>query len=72
MALEQRILGLFGSRILPLDVAAARAYAVIRSRAKSAGKAIGAADGYIAAVATAHRFAVATRDTGPFEAVACT
>jgi len=35
---------------------------------KSVGKAIGASDGYIAAIAAAHGFAVATRDTGPFDA----
>jgi predicted nucleic acid-binding protein len=67
-ALEGRILSLFGSRILAFDTAAADAYAVIRARAKAAGKTIGASDGYIAATAAAHSFAVATRDTGPFEA----
>jgi toxin FitB len=67
-ALENRIITLFGSRVLPFDSAAANAYAVIRVRAKAAGKAIGAADGYIAATAAAHGFTVATRDTGPFEA----
>ena len=67
-ALDARIIALFGPRILVFDMAAAEAYAVIRARAKTAGKAIGAADGYIAAIAAAHGFAVATRDTAPFEA----
>jgi predicted nucleic acid-binding protein len=67
-ALEGRILSLFGSRVLAFDTAAADAYALIRARAKAAGKTIGASDGYIAATAAAHGFAVATRDTGPFEA----
>lgn len=67
-ALEDRIIALFGPRVLAFDAAAADAYAVIRARAKSAGKAIAAADGYIAATAAAHGFAIATRDTGPFEA----
>ncbi len=68
MALEGRIIALFGPRLLPFYSAAADAYALIRTRAKAAGKAISTADGYIAAIAAAHGFAVATRDTGPFEA----
>ncbi|WP_307268673.1 type II toxin-antitoxin system VapC family toxin [Labrys wisconsinensis] len=67
-ALEGRILALFGSRVLAFDTAAADAYAVIRARAKAAGRAIAAADSYIAATAAAHGFAVASRDTEPFEA----
>jgi predicted nucleic acid-binding protein len=67
-AFENRIVMLFGLRILPFDVAAAEAYAAIRSHARQAGKAIGATDGYIAATAAAHRCAVATRDASPFEA----
>jgi toxin FitB len=41
----------------------------LRARARTAGQAIATADGYIAAIAVAHGFAVATRDTSPFEAV---
>lgn len=67
-ALDERIFSLFGSRILAFDTAAADAYAVIRGRARAEGKSIGASDGYIAATAAALGFAVATRDTGPFEA----
>lgn len=67
-ALEKRIVGLFKGRILSFDIASADAYAIIRSRARLSGQAIGASDGYIAATAAAHGFAVATRDTGPFEA----
>jgi predicted nucleic acid-binding protein len=67
-ALESRIVALFETRLLPFDAAAADAYALIRARAKTAGKAIGAADGYIAATAAAHGFTIATRDTAPFEA----
>lgn len=37
-------------------------------RARAQGQAIGKADGYIAATAAAHGLAVATRDTGPFQA----
>lgn len=71
-ALERRIFALFGARILPFDTAAADAYAVIRAHARKAGKAIGATDGYIAATAAAHGFAVATRDIAPFEAAGVT
>jgi predicted nucleic acid-binding protein len=38
------------------------------ARAKEAGKAVGKADGYIAATAAARGLMVATRDTSPFEA----
>jgi predicted nucleic acid-binding protein len=38
------------------------------AQAKAAGRAIGKADGYIAATAAAHGLMVATRDTSPFEA----
>jgi toxin FitB len=59
---------LFGDRLLPFDVPAAQAYATLVSAARSAGHAIGVADGQIAAIATAKGLAVATRDIGPFEA----
>lgn len=66
--LERKVLPLFVGRILPFDLDASRAYADLMSRAKASGRAIGKADGYIAAAAMAHGFAVATRDAGPFEA----
>ena len=66
--MESRIIALLGPRLLSFDSAAADAYALIRARAKAVGKVIAAVDGYIAATAAAHGFAVATRDTGPFEA----
>lgn len=64
--LEQSILPLFAGRILPFDEPIAAIYAQIRSHAKTQGKAIAAADGYIAATAKQHRLTVATRDTSPF------
>jgi toxin FitB len=67
-SLDQRVVPLFEGRIMPFDAAASHAYAVLRARARSQGKAIGVADGYIAAIAASHDFIVATRDTGPFEA----
>lgn len=59
---------LFAGRILPFDEAASVAYAALRARARHRGESIGITDGYIAAIATAHRYAVATRDRAPFEA----
>lgn len=67
-SLEQHIMPLFVSRILPFDTAASESYAVLRARARAEGKAITPADGYIAATAMAHGLIVATRNTSPFEA----
>lgn len=67
-ALEERILPLFKNRMLSFDDSASKAYASIRVCARKAGMAISAADGYIAATAAAHGFAIATRDVGPFMA----
>ena len=67
-SLQQRILPLFHGRILPFDEAASETYGVLRARARSQGKAIASADGYIAATAIHHGLMVATRDTAPFEA----
>ncbi|MBE7245787.1 MAG: type II toxin-antitoxin system VapC family toxin [Actinomycetospora chiangmaiensis] len=66
--MERELLPAFSGRILPFDLDASRHYAAFMARARAAGQAIGTADGYIAASATARGFAVATRDTGPFEA----
>ncbi len=71
-SLEQRIVPLFTGRILPFDTAASEAYAELRARARLEGRAIAAADGYIAAIALTHGLMVATRDTGPFEAAGLT
>lgn len=64
--LEQVVLPLFAKRILPFDDAMAGCYATIRADARSKGKAIAAADGYIAATAQQYGFIVATRDGAPF------
>lgn len=66
--LEKEVLPTFAGRVLPFDLDASQAYADLMARARAAGKAIGKADGYIAATATACGFMVATRDIGPFEA----
>jgi predicted nucleic acid-binding protein len=66
--LEREVLPLFQGRVLPFDLEASRAYAELMARAKTTGKAVGKADGYIAATALSRGFAVATRDSSPFEA----
>jgi hypothetical protein len=59
---------LFESRILPFDQQAAKVYAPLVGRARADGRAISVSDGQIAAIAIVHGFAVATRDSAPFEA----
>lgn len=66
------VLELFAGRILPLDTEAARRYAGLAVRARAAGKGFPTPDGYIAAIAAAHGFAVASRDTSPFMAAGLT
>ena len=67
-SIETRVLPLFTGRVLAFDLPASQAYADLMTRARAAGLAIGAADGYIAATAAANRMAVATRDAEAFEA----
>lgn len=66
--LEGEVLPLFSGHILSFDLDASKAYAALMVEARAAGKAIGTADGYIAAIARASGFMVATRDVRPFEA----
>ena len=66
--LEKRVLPLFAGRVLPFDLACTQAYAELLTKARAAGLAVATADGYIAAIAATNGFAVASRDTGPFEA----
>lgn len=70
--LEKRVLPLFAGRVLPFDLACTGPYAALMAKARGAGLAIATADGYIAAIAAVNGFAVATRDTGPFEAAGVT
>lgn len=72
VSLERRVVPLFAGRILSFDEAASQAYATLRTRARAAGQAIAPADGYIAAIAASQGFAIATRDTSPFEAAKLT
>ena len=57
---------LFDARFLPFDTEAARRYAGLAVRARRAGKGFPTPDGNIAAIAAAHGFAVASRDTSAF------
>ncbi|RDJ25294.1 type II toxin-antitoxin system VapC family toxin [Bosea caraganae] len=68
MRLDRDVIPLFDGRILSFDRRAAEAYAELRAKARLDGRAIAQTDGYIAAIAAAHGFAVATRDIGAFEA----
>ena len=67
-SLETQVLPLFAGRVLPFDLSCTQAYAELMAKARALGLAIASADGYIAAIAAANGLAVATRDTGPFEA----
>lgn len=70
--LERRVLPLFAGRVLPFDLSCTQAYAELIAGAKKAGIAISAPDAFIAAIALANGFAVATRDTSPFETAGAT
>lgn len=60
------VLELFEERIVSFDIEAARRYADLAVKARAAGKGFPTPDGYIAAIAAAHGFAVASRDTSAF------
>jgi predicted nucleic acid-binding protein len=58
----------FAERFLVFDREAAESYATLASRGSARGYPISVADCQIAAIAAAHGFTVATRDTAPFKA----
>ena len=66
------VLELFAGRILPFDIGAARRYADLAVKARAAGKGFPIPDGYIAAIAASHEFAVASRDASAFIAAGLT
>lgn len=66
--LEKRLLPMFANRVLPFDMACTTAYAELLAKSRSVGLALETADAFIAAVARAHGFTVATRDISPFKA----
>jgi predicted nucleic acid-binding protein len=68
-ALTEQVLALFGSRVLPFDTRAAEAFAKNHASAQIQGNPIGFADCAIASIASAHGYAVATRNTRDFKGV---
>ena len=71
-AAVEGLLELFSARILPFDTEAARRYGDLAVKARTAGKGFPTPDGYIAAIAAAHGFAVASRDPSAFDAAGLT
>lgn len=61
------LLDLFQGRILAFDTDAARHYADLAVTAKNVGQSFPTPDGYIAAIAAARGYIVASRDTTPYE-----
>ncbi len=59
---------LFHARVLAFDDAAAEHYAELAIRCKAAGLGFPIPDSYIAAIAAANDFIIASRDTAPFQA----
>jgi predicted nucleic acid-binding protein len=66
------LLDQFVGRVLHFDTLAARRYADLAVKARAAGKGFPTPDGYIAAIAAAHGFTVASRDTSAFNAAGLT
>ena len=66
------VMELFKPRVLPFDTQAARRYADLAVKARKDGKGFPTPDGYIAAIAAAHGFAVASRHTAAFAAAGLT
>ena len=71
-AFNERVIARFADegRIAAFDLAATRHFALGMVTARAAGREVRSfADGAIGAIALSRRFVVATRDTGPFEAM---
>lgn len=68
-ALTERLIPLFDGRVLSFDPPAAVAFASLNARAQTAGSPISFADCAIASIASAHAFAVATRNVRDFKSV---
>jgi predicted nucleic acid-binding protein len=57
----------FAQRVLPFDETAARLYGRLMGRRRKLGRPMSVLDGQIAAIAKAHRLALATRNVRDFE-----
>ena len=66
--LEERTLPMFAGRVLPFDMACTSIYAQFLAKFRACGTPVETTDACIAAIAFANGFAVATRDTLPFQA----
>ena len=66
------VLELFADRILPFDTGAARRSAELAVSARASGKRFPTPDVYIAAIAAAHDFTVASRNANDFKAAGLT
>lgn len=66
-AITGQVLPLFEGRVLAFDMAAAHAFAQVQAGAQAAGNPISFADAAIAAIASAHGYAVATRNVRDFK-----
>ena len=62
------LMELFEGRMLPFDTDAAGRYADLAVTARKNGRGFSTPDGYIAAIAAARGFIVASRDTSPYRA----
>jgi predicted nucleic acid-binding protein len=60
------VVELFAGRILTFEVNAARKYGELAVKARAAGKDFPTPDGYIAAIAAARGFTIASRDASAF------
>ncbi len=69
--LDEKVLGTFAGRILPVDIAVAEACARLSARAKRAGRVPELGDALIAATASVHNLTVATLNRKHFEPLGC-
>jgi len=66
--LQEHLLPMFANRVLDFDLSCTGVYAELLARSRATGLTVQTADAFIAAIALANGFHVATRDTKPFEA----
>lgn len=66
-AMANEVLPLFDGRVLTFDPASAAVFARVFSKAQAAGNSMDFADCAIAAIATTHRFILATRNSKDFK-----